>query len=105
VLVPTASSIMDLRAMGKIAELLKMVKVPAFAVLNAVSPQGTDADDAAEAIEGQFQLPVSPARLVQRKDFERCLIDGRTAQEYARKGVGAQEVERLYMWTRQQLNM
>lgn len=105
VLVPTASSIMDLRAMGKIADLLRLVKVPAFAVLNAISPQGTDADDAAEAIVGTYQLPVSPVRLVQRKDFERCLIKGETAQEYAPKGVAAKEVDDLYMWTRKQLNM
>src|SRR5918995_2521055 len=51
VLVPCQPSIMDLRAMRKTVDLLKLVKVPAFAVLNSVPPHSSVADEAAEMIE------------------------------------------------------
>jgi len=107
VLVPSGSSIMDLRAMRKTAKLIRLKTTPAFAVLNAVASQGTEADDAAAAIETdeEIALPVCPVRLVDRVDFNRCLIEGETAQEYAPKGKAAREVEQLLKWTRKQLKL
>ena len=60
VLVPCQPSIMDLRAMRKTADLLKLVKVPAVAVLNNVPSYGTIADEAAETITDTLGLPVCP---------------------------------------------
>src|SRR3954467_545884 len=51
VLVPCQPSIMDLRAMRKTIDLLKLVKVPTFAILNSVPAHGAVADEAAEMIE------------------------------------------------------
>src|SRR5919112_4262800 len=76
VLVPCQPSIMDLRAMRKTVELLKLVQVPAFAILNSVQPHGTVADEAAEMIEGSLGLAVCPVRLGDRVAYNRCLISG-----------------------------
>jgi chromosome partitioning protein len=105
VLVPCQPSIMDLRAMRKTVDLLKLVKVPAFAVLNSVTPHGTVADEAAEMIETTLKLPVCPIRLGDRVAYNRCLITGQVAQEYEPTGKAAHEVEQLYVWTCGQLNM
>lgn len=105
VLVPCKPSIMDLRAMRKTVELLKLVKVPAFAVLNSVAPQGTVADEAAEMIEGSLGLPVCPIRLGDRVAYDRCLINGQVAQELEPAGKAAGEVARLYAWACAQLNI
>src|SRR4051794_30653823 len=66
VLVPCQPSIMDLRAIRKTAELLKVVQVPAFAVLNSGPASGTVADEGAEMIAGSLGLPVRPVRLGDR---------------------------------------
>ena len=105
VLVPCQPSIMDLRAMRKTVDLLKLVKVPAFAVLNSVPPHSSVADEAAEMIEITLKIPVCPIRLGDRVAYNRCLITGQAAQEYEPTGKAAHEVEQLYVWTCGQLNM
>jgi chromosome partitioning protein len=105
VLVPCHPSIMDLRAMRKTVELLRLVKARAFAVLNGVAPHGSVADEAAESIATDLGIAVAPARLGQRVAYDRCLITGQAAQEYEPSGKAATEVEQLYMWTCEQINM
>jgi chromosome partitioning protein len=105
VLVPTLVSIMDLRAMRKTIELLKLVKVPAFAVLNGVPPQRAVADEAAEMIETGLGLSVCPVRLGDRVAYSRCLIEGQTAQEFEPDGKAAREIEQLHTWTCEQVGL
>src|SRR5215207_1512531 len=105
VLVPCQPSIMDLRAMRKTVDLLKLVKAPAFAVLNSVPPHGTVADEAAEMIETTLRIPVCPIRLGDRVAYNRCLITGQVAQEYEPAGKAAREIEQLHMWTCEQVDM
>jgi chromosome partitioning protein len=105
VLVPCQPSIMDLRAMRKTVDLLKLVKVPAMAVLNNVPPYGTIADEAAETITDDLGLGVCPVRIGDRVAYSRCLITGQVAQEIEPKGKAAQEIEQLYMWTCKHLGM
>ena len=105
VIVPCQPSIMDLRAMRKTADLLRLVKVPAVAVLNGVPSFGTVADEAAEMISEALGLPVCPVRIGDRVAYSRCLISGQVAQEVEPKGKAAGEVEQLHMWTCEQLGM
>lgn len=105
VIVPCQPSIMDLRAMRKTVELLKLVRVPAFAVLNSVPAFGTIADEAAEMIEGGLGLKVCPVRLGDRVAYNRSLITGQTALEFEPHGKAAREIEQLHMWTCEQLGM
>jgi len=98
ILVPCQPSIMDLRALRKTAELLEHVNKPTYAVLNGVAPQGSVANEAANAITEQFKLPVAPVRFGERVAYNRCLIAGQTAQEYEPDGKAAQEVMELYKW-------
>jgi chromosome partitioning protein len=105
VLVPCQPSIMDLRAMRKTVDLLKLVQVPAFAVLNSVSSSGTVADEAAEMIEGSLGLAVCPVRLGDRVAYNRSLITGQTALEFEPHGKAAREIEQLHMWVCEQIGM
>ncbi len=105
VIVPCQPKIMDLRAMRRTADLIRLVKAPAFVVLNGVPHQGTVAEEAAEAIEGDIGLKVAPIRLGYRVAYDRALIAGQTAQEFEPDGKAAQEVEALYMWACEQVNM
>lgn len=105
VLVPCQPSIMDLRAMRKTVDLLKLVKVPTFAVLNAVPSYGTIADEAEEMIRGTLGLEVCPVRLGDRVAYSRCLISGQVAQEVEPEGKAASEISRLHVWTCDQLRI
>ena len=55
VLIPCRAGILDLRAIGSTAELVKLAQKPAFVVLNAVPPRATqllaDARDGTQKIE------------------------------------------------------
>ena len=106
VLVPTQPSIIDLRALSKTAELLKLAKAEkVFAVLNLVPAQPADADSAADAIEKQIGFAVAPARIGTRLIYKRSLINGQTAQEAEPHGKAADEVARLYDWVCRELEL
>lgn len=105
VIIPCQPKIMDLRAMRRTADLIRLVKAPAFVVLNGVPHQGTVADEAAESIETDLGLGVAPVRLGYRVAYDRSLIAGQTAQELEPQGKAAQEIEALYMWACQHVNM
>lgn len=104
VLIPCRPAIMDLRAVGKTIDILKLARTKAYAVLNAVPPKGSVVVEAAEAIEN-LGLPVCPVRVGQRVAYSHSLIDGRTAQEVEPEGKAAEEVRQLYAWTCAQLHM
>jgi chromosome partitioning protein len=105
VIIPCQPKIMDLRAMRRTADLIRLVKAPAFVVLNGVPHQGSVSEEAAESIRGDIGLAVAPVRLGSRVAYDRALISGQTAQEFEPGGKAAREVEALYMWACQQVNM
>lgn len=105
VIIPCQPKIMDLRAMRRTADMIKLVKAPAFVVLNGVPHQGTVAEEACEAIEADIGLKVAPVRLGYRVAYDRALIAGQTAQEFEPEGKAAQEVEALYMWACEHVDM
>lgn len=105
VIIPCQPKIMDLRAMRRTADLIRLIKAPSFVVLNGVPHQGTVAEEAAEAIENDIGLPVAPVRLGYRVAYDRSLIGGQTAQEFEPGGKAAHEIEAIYMWACQQVNM
>ena len=104
VLIPCRPAILDLRAIGSTVDLVKLAKAKASVVLNTIPPRGAIVDEAAEAIAG-FGIPLAPCHIGSRVAFVHSLTAGLTAQEYEPKGKAAQEISRLYKWTRKQLGM
>ena len=100
ILVPCQPTIMDLRAIAKTVNLLKLVGTPAYAVLNSVPHQGVVAEEAAEAIASDFKMPVAPVRFGSRVAYNRSLITGQAAQEYEPDGKAAAEVAQAIKWIR-----
>ena len=105
ILVPCQPRIMDLRAMRRTADLVRMVGTPAWVVLNGVPHRGTVAGEAEETIAQDIGLPVAPPRLGYRVAFDRALISGQTAQEFEPDGKAAVEVRDLYLWTCRQAGL
>ena len=98
VLIPCQPTIMDLRAMVKTVDLLKLVRKPAYAVLNNVPHHGTITEEAASTITENFGLEVAPVRFGDRVAFSRCMIAGQAAQEFEPAGKAALEVDQLRDW-------
>lgn len=97
VLIPLRPAIFDLRAIAMTIDLIGVAKVPAYAVLNAVPPRGSLANEAAEAILS-YGLSLAPVRIAQRSAFVHSLTHGQAISEYEPSGKGNAEVSELFAW-------
>jgi chromosome partitioning protein len=95
VLVPCRPSILDLEAIANSLDIAKLAHKPATVILNAVSPTGSEANEAAEAII-QLGGETCPVRLVNRVAYARAIVYGQAAQEYEPHGKAAQEIKSLH---------
>lgn len=103
ILIPCRPGILDLRAIGMTAEILKLAGKPAFVVLNAVPPGATRLLADASAGVAVHGLMVAPVAVGQRAAFGHALTAGQTAQEFEPGGKAAEEVARLFGWLQTQL--
>ncbi len=100
VLIPCRAGVLDLRAIGSTAELVKLAQKPAFVILNAVPPRATQLlADARDAVE-VHGLAVAPVTLQQRAAFGHALTAGKTAPEYEPDGKASDEVSELLVWVK-----
>jgi hypothetical protein len=97
-LIPCRPGILDLRAIGATAELVKLAGKPAFAVLNAVPPRATALTADATAAIATHGLLLAPVVIHQRAAFVHALTVGKTAQEYEPYGAASQEIGNLKTW-------
>jgi len=100
ILIPCRPGILDLRAIGTTAELLKLVEKPAFVVLNVMPPGASQLLKDARSAVGVHSLAVAPVVFHQRASFAHSLTAGMTATEYEPKGKAAAEVAALLKWVR-----
>ena len=101
VLIPCRPSILDLRAITASADIATIAGVSAVAVLNAVPPQGSLADDAEAALR-ERGIKVAPMRIGQRADFVHAATASRGVLDLRPGGKAAGEIEALYAWLRKQ---
>ena len=98
ILIPCRPGILDLRAIGATARIVKLAGKRGFVVLNAMPPNApnilSDARDAV-AVHG---FEVAPVALQQRAAFGHALTVGKTAHEYDPTGKAADEIGKLYQW-------
>ena len=106
-LIPTRPSILDLRAIGATAELVRETRRPGGIVLNACPPGrgGMDASIVSEARSGlrDYGLPVVPVAIHQRADLAHALIDGRAVSEFAPTGKATRELRQLWRWAKENM--
>ena len=95
ILIPCRPAYFDLEAMTNTLRLLRTTGKPLWAVLNAVAPFGSEAEEAAETIHA-LELRLCPAQLGRRIAFSRAVSAGLAAQEYEPGGQAAEEVRLLY---------
>jgi len=103
VIIPTRAAILDLMAINKTVDLIKIAKAHAFVALNAVPPRGTLSDEGKEVIKGH-NLEVAPV-VSYRHAFFHSLTAGQGVLEYEPEGKAAEEIRQLYKHTCKHVNM
>jgi chromosome partitioning protein len=106
VLIPCRPRAFDLAAIEATAELVKSSRKPAFVVFNAGPPRAPVIyREAADLICEGFGLPIAPIVLPERAAFHHSSATGHTAPEHDADGKAAAEIQALWAWTREQLDM
>lgn len=98
VLIPTRPAVLDLMAMGRTLDLIKVFAKPAAVVLTFCPPGGKEITDTEAAVDalGAFLCPV---RIGARVAYSRAQQTGRAAQEIEPHGKAAHEIAQLYRYT------
>lgn len=103
ILIPCRPGILDLRAIGATARIVKLAGKQGFVVLNAMPPNAPNILADARAAVAVHGLEVAPFTLQQRAAFGHALTVGKTAHEYDPTGKAAEEIGQLYQWVRGEL--
>jgi chromosome partitioning protein len=103
VLIPCRPGILDLRAIGATARIVKLAGKQGFVVLNAMPPNAPNIVADARAAVAVHGLDVAPVTLQQRAAFAHALTVGKTAHEYDPSGKAAEEILQLYQWLSERL--
>ena len=98
VLIPCRPGILDLRAIGKTARVVKLAGKPAHVVINTLPARAPNVLADARAAVAVHGLDIAPVALQQRAAYAHSLTVGQTAQEYERGGKAAEEIAALYEW-------
>jgi chromosome partitioning protein len=101
VLIPCRAGILDIRAIGRTARVVKLAGKAAYVVLNAVPPHASHVLADARAAVALHELAVAPMALRQRAAYAHALTAGQTAQEYEPHGKAAEDIATLYQWLHQ----
>src|SRR3954449_6529262 len=104
VLIPCRPGILDLRAIGATARIVKLGGKTAYVVLNAMPPNAPHVLADARAAVAVHGLEVAPVTLQQRAAFAHALTVGKTAGEYEPNGKAAEEITQLYRWVWAEMN-
>lgn len=102
-LIPCRAGILDLRAIGSTARMVKLAGKPAYVVLNAMPPRAPNVLADARAAVAIHGVAVAPITLQQRAAYAHSLTAGQTAQEYERGGKAAEEITDFYHWLIEEL--
>jgi chromosome partitioning protein len=102
-IVPCAPSLIDLRALKRTEQIIRLSGKPAFAVLNLCPPVGDDTDQA-EAALTKLGLPVCPQRLVNRAATRRAYALDLAVLELEPESKAAAETLGVHKFTWEQGN-
>jgi chromosome partitioning protein len=103
VLIPCRPAILDLRAIGATARIVKLAGKPAYVVLNTLPPRASAMLADAKAAVAVHGLEVAPVTIQQRAAYAHALTAGQTAQEYETDGKAAEEISSLFAWVAERL--
>lgn len=105
VLIPCRPSAFDLTAVKVTASLVRMRSKPAFVVFTAGSPTAPRMYAEATELVAGYGLDTCPHIVADRAVFRHAVAEGKTAMEIEPSGKAAQEIEQVYRWVCEHVNM
>lgn len=103
-LIPTRDARFDLEAIGSTIQIGKMAGVEMRIVFNAVKTRSSMYYKAKKAVE-VYGVPTAPHFLGDRVAFAHAVVDGKTAQETEPKSKASNEVQALYRYVMNELEV
>lgn len=103
-LVPCSPSFVDLRALKRTENIVRLSEKPALAILNLCPTYGNEADQASQALR-QLGFPVCPHRLVTRAAARRAYALNLSVFEYEPSGKAAEEFDAIFRYACMQKTM
>ena len=103
-LVPCKPALIDLQAIASTIDVVRLAKVPAHIILNAVPARGELAEQAREAVEN-YDLPCAPCEIGHRIGFVHAYNAGLTVQESEPKSKATREINALYTYIADQIGV
>lgn len=104
VLIPTRDARFDLEAIGSTIQIGKMAGVEMRVVFNAVKTRSRMFYKSKKAVE-VYGVPTAPYFLGDRVAFTHAVVDGKTAQETQPKSKASNEVQALYRYIMNELEV
>jgi chromosome partitioning protein len=102
VLIPTKTAVFDTMSMMHTIEIVNQQNKPFSIVLTFVPPVGQETGDAISAAAA-LNAKICPVHIGHRKAYFRAQSEGKAVQEYEPDGKAAEEIAKLYGYTRIQL--
>jgi chromosome partitioning protein len=103
VIIPTRTSVFDLRAIEQTVEIVQRVKKPAVLVVNAARPRAMHLQEEVREALKTYDLPVCPTVIGHRAALQDALIDGRAVREIEPYGAAAGEILKSWNWIRRRI--
>jgi chromosome partitioning protein len=105
VLVPCRPNAFDLHSIRTTTDLTRFAAKPAFALFNAGPVAAARLYSETTDLVIEIGMKVAPVRLSERATFRHSTGSGQAAQETEPQGKAAAEVDALWRWICQQVNM
>ena len=101
VLIPTRTNIVELEVLPAAADILRLAGNPkAFVVFNGIHPSATrQAAEARVLVQDTFGMECAPVYLCHRSAYADAMASGRTPQELDEEGKAAAELDALFRFS------
>ena len=104
VLIPCSPSLFDAEAIEETITASTMAKTPAHIFFNSVDRRSSLIDETKDAVQ-EYDVPCAPCMLGDRVAFKRSVIYGLGVQEFEPSGKAASEVNALYKYVSNKLEV
>jgi chromosome partitioning protein len=105
VLVPCRPNAFDLHSIRTTTDLTRFAAKPAFVIFNAGPVAAARLYGETTELVNEIGMNVAPVRISERATFRHSTGSGQAAQETEPQGKAAAEVDALWRWVCQQVNM
>lgn len=97
VIIPTKPAVLDIIAMTRTADLIKVFNKKSFVILTFCPPMGKEIEEAKDAVK-LLNLDLCPIKIGNRIAYSRAQQFGQAAQEYEPNGKASKEIKQLYKY-------